>query len=187
MDHFVDIEVRPDPEFPANQLMSVLFAKLHRGLVGLRTTGIGVSFPKFDVTPPNLGTCLRLHGQRSVLLALMESDWLNGMRDHVVQSVPSLVPSNTQHRNLRRIQTKSSPARLRRRLMHRHDLNEQEALQRIPNEVARFSRLPFVQLRSTSTGQNFRVFFDNGPFQPSAVPGDFNAYGFSQTATIPWF
>ena len=187
MDYFVDIEVRPDPEFPANQLISALFAKLHRGLVGLSTTGIGVSFPRFDVAPPNLGTCLRLHGQRSVLSALMESDWLNGMRDHVVGSVPSPVPSNAQHRILKRIQTKSSPERLRRRLMHRHGLSEQEALQRIPNEAARFSRLPFVQLRSTSTGQNFRVFFDHGPLQPSAVPGDFNAYGLSQEATIPWF
>lgn len=187
MDHFVDIQVRPDPEFPASQLMSALFAKLHRGLVALSATGIGVSFPRFDLTPPNLGNCLRLHGALSALSALMESDWLNGMRDHVLQSIPAPVPSNTQHRDLRRIQTKSSPERLRRRLMHRHDLDEQEALQRIPDEAARFLRLPFVQLRSTSTGQNFRVFLDHGPLQPNAVPGDFNAYGLSQSATIPWF
>lgn len=187
MDHYVDIEVRPDPEFPANQLMSALFAKLHRGLVALSTTGIGVSFPGFDLTPPNLGTCLRLHGQHSALSALMKSDWLNGMRDHVVLSTSAPAPSNAQHRNLSRIQTKSSPERLRRRLMNRHDLDEQEALQRIPDEAARFVRLPFVQLRSTSTGQNFRVFLDHGPLQPSAIPGEFNTYGLSPSATIPWF
>ena len=33
MDHYVDIDVRTDPEFPAHQLMSALYAKLHRALV----------------------------------------------------------------------------------------------------------------------------------------------------------
>ena len=187
MDHYVDIEVRPDPEFPANQLMSALFAKLHRGLVALSTTGIGVSFPGFDLTPPNLGTCLRLHGQHSALSALLTSDWLNGMRDHVVLSVPMPVPSNAQHRTLKRIQTKSNPDRLRRRMMRRHDLNEEEVLQRIPDDAARFVRLPFVQLRSNSTGQNFRVFLEHGALQTSAVSGYFNTYGLSLSATIPWF
>ena len=33
MDHYQDIQLLPDPEFGAPQLMSVLFAKLHRALV----------------------------------------------------------------------------------------------------------------------------------------------------------
>jgi CRISPR-associated endonuclease Csy4 len=32
--HYLDIQVQPDPEFPAAHLMNALFAKLHRALVG---------------------------------------------------------------------------------------------------------------------------------------------------------
>lgn len=187
MDHYVSIQVRQDPEFSANQLMNALFAKLHIALVSMNSTYIGVSFPGSDLNPPHLGTCLRLHGDLSALSALLGSDWLFGMRDHVTPTIPMLVPSDAQHRNVRRIQAKSSPERLRRRLMHRHDLNEQEARQRIPDESARFVQLPFVQLRSTSTGQNFRVFLDQGPLQSISVSGEFNSYGLSQSATVPWF
>lgn len=187
MDHYVDIEVRPDPEFPAPQLMSALYAKLHRALVAQGSNRIGVSLPGVAEGVPQLGARLRLHGDLAVLSALLASDWLTGLRDHVALTQPARVPDRAQYRVVRRVQVKSSPDRLRRRLMRRHDLDEQEALQRIPDEAARFARLPFVQLRSTSTGQTFRLFIDHGPMLASAVPGDFNAYGLSQGATIPWF
>ena len=187
MDHHVDIQVRPDPEFPAHQLMSALYTKLHRALVAQACTGIGVSFPGVDAQAPHLGTCLRLHGDLAALSALLESDWLTGMRDHVALTPPTQVPDIAQYRALKRVQVKSSPERLRRRLMRRHNIDEQEARQRIPDESARFARLPFLQLRSTSTGQTFRLFIDHGPIQSSAVTGGFNAYGLSQGGTIPWF
>lgn len=187
MDHYVDIEVRPDPEFPAYQLMSALYAKLHRALVAQACTGIGVSFPGVDSQAPHLGTRLRLHGSLAALSALLQSDWLAGMRDHVALTPPAPAPAAAQHRAVKRVQVKSSPERLRRRLMRRHNLDEQQARQRIPDESARLAHLPFVQLRSTSTGQTFRLFIDHGPVQPGAVPGDFNAYGLSQGGTIPWF
>ena len=187
MDHYADIAVQPDPEFPAHQLMNALYAKLHRALVAQSCTGIGVSFPGSDAQAPYLGTCLRLHGRRAALSALLESDWLAGMRDHVALTPPAPVPDSAQHRVVKRVQVKSSPERLRRRLMRRHDLAEQEARQRIPDEVACLARLPFLQLRSTSTGQTFKLFIDHGLVQKDAVSGNFNAYGLSQQATIPWF
>jgi CRISPR-associated endonuclease Csy4 len=187
MNHYVDIEVRPDPEFPAHQLMSALYAKLHRALVAKKSTDIGVSFPSIDAQAPHLGTRLRLHASTAALSALMDSDWLAGMRDHVMLMPPALVPPAAQHRAVRRVQVKSSPERLRRRLMRRHGIDEQQARQRIPDESARLAHLPFTQLRSTSTGQNFMLFLEHGPLQPGAVSGDFNAYGLSHGATIPWF
>lgn len=187
MDHYVDIEVRPDPEFPASQLMSALYAKLHRALVAQGCKRIGVSLPGVEGVGAHLGTCIRLHGELATLTTLLASDWLAGMRDHVALTPPARVPDSAQHRVVKRVQVKSNPERLRRRLMRRHALSEQEAYQRIPDEVARFTHLPFVQLRSTSTGQPFRLFIDHGPILPGAIPGDFNAYGLSQEATIPWF
>ena len=71
--------------------------------------------------------------------------------------------------------------------MRRHNLNAQEALVRIPDDIVCCTTLPFLQLRSTSTGQNFRLFIAHGSIQPDAVEGAFNAYGLSQEGTIPWF
>ena len=187
MDHYVDIDIRPDPEFPAHQLMSALYAKLHRALVARQGAGIGVSFPGFDSQAPYLGTRLRLHGEHAALSGLLESDWLTGMRDHVALTPAMRVPGIARYRTVRRVQVKSSPERLRRRLMRRQGIDEQQARERIPDASARFANLPFVQLRSTSTGQSFRLFIDHGPLQTNAVPGGFNPYGLSQGATIPWF
>ena len=187
MNHYVDIELRPDPEFVANHLMSALYAKLHRALAAQASPAIGVSFPGVGGQALHLGTCLRLHGTEAALSGLLASNWLTGMRDHVTLSLPRRVPDTAQHRVVRRVQVKSSPERLRRRLMRRHNLSEQEARLRIPDDIACFTTLPFLQLRSTSTGQNFMLFIAHGPTQPDAVEGSFNAYGLSQKGTIPWF
>lgn len=187
MDHYVDIQVRPDPEFAVNHLMSALYAKLHRALAAQTSPAIGVSFPGVGGQALHLGTCLRLHGEEAALSALLATDWLTGMRDHVTLTRPQHVPATAQHRVVRRVQVKSSPERLRRRLMRRHNLNQQEACQRIPDDIACFTTLPFLQLRSTSTGQNFRLFIEHGPIQPNAAAGAFSAYGLSPQGTIPWF
>lgn len=187
MDHYLDIELRPDPEFPAPQLMNALFAKLHRALVRDGCGLIGVSFPGINTQAPHLGTRLRLHGCDAPLAKLDTSDWLTGMRDHVAVSRPTPVPADARHRVVRRVQAQSSPERLRRRLMRRHSLDPEQARQRIPDSAAQYLRLPFVQLRSTSSGQSFRLFIEHGPMLETPVPGEFSAYGLSQTATVPWF
>lgn len=120
-------------------------------------------------------------------MTLMSSDWLFGMRDHVTTSPAHEAPAGAERRGVRRVQAKSSPGRLRRRLMRRHDISEQAARQRIPDSAAETLQLPFVQLRSTSTGQSFRLFIAHTPAEPYAVEGVFSAYGLSQTATVPWF
>lgn len=187
MDHYVDIDLLPDPEFPSHQLLAALYAKLHRALAAQGSTAIGVSFPGFDLKAPHLGSRMRLHGGLGVLLTLFEGDWLTGMRDHIALTSAALVPGNAQYRSVTRVQVKSSPERLRRRLMRRQNVDAQAAMVRIPDESARLVHLPYIQLRSTSTGQNFRLFIEHGAIQPIAVAGDFNTYGLSQEATIPWF
>lgn len=187
MDHYVDIDVQPDPEFPAHQLMEALYAKLHRALVAQNSTRIGVSFPGFSLRGPHLGTRLRLHGSLAALSGLLASDWLAGMRDHVTLTQPNRVPESVKHCVVSRVQVKSSPERLRRRLMRRHDIDAQEAYNRIPDEAARSVELPFVQLRSTSTGQSFRLFIKHGPVHVNPILGEFNSYGLSLLATVPWF
>ena len=187
MDHFLDIQLRPDPEIAAHHLLGALYAKLHRALVLRRSTGVAVCFPGYQSRPLSLGVCLRLLGSRPTLDELTQTDWLSGMRDHVTVGTVAEVPATATHRTLRRVQAKSNPDRLRRRLAKRHGLDEAQARERIPDSAAETLHLPFVQLRSSSTGQTFPLFLSLGKAQAVPLPGEFNAYGLSQCATTPWF
>ena len=187
MSHYIDVLILPDPEFPTHQLMAALYAKLHRALASEGTTRLAVSFPSLQETPLQLGRKLRLLGTPSDLDALMAVDWLRGMRDHVAVGSQLAVPALAGFRTLRRVQAKSSPERLRRRLMRRHSITAEDAHQRLPDSVGERLRLPFLDLASASTGQRFRLFLRLGPSLPHAIAGDFNSFGLSQTATIPCF
>lgn len=184
--HYLDIHLLPDPEFPAGQLMNALFAKLHRVLVQLGSDSIGVSFPGAR-SAAGLGNHLRLHGCQAALNELMALPWLTGMRDHVRIAEPAPVPADAQHCRVRRVQADSNPERLRRRAMKRHGLTEEQARERIPDAAVKWLRLPYLQLRSQSTGQPFRLFIEQGPPGHEPTAGKFNAYGLSQQATVPWF
>ena len=188
MDHYLEIKLLPDPEFAPTVLMNALFAKLHRGLVDLRSTRIGVSFPCLKIEPKqrSLGDRLRLHGDADDLQQLMALPWLTGMQDHTAVSALTPVPAQAGACMVRRVQAKSSPERLRRRLMRRRGIGEEAARQCIPDALEARLDLPFVTMKSRSTGQTFRLFI-NQQAVSKAIAGGFNHYGLSLTATVPWF
>ena len=188
--HSIDITLLPDPEFSHAHLLGALMAKLHRALVQLKASDIGVSFPQHVNAPigkRTLGPVLRLHGTESALQGLMAREWLKGMRDHVQASELTMAPADAQHRLVQRRQFKTNVERLRRRRMQRKGETAEQALQAIPDSMERKPNLPFAQLRSSSTGQPFCLFVEHGVLQPQAVLGTFNTYGLSQGATLPWF
>ncbi|WP_437879683.1 type I-F CRISPR-associated endoribonuclease Cas6/Csy4 [Pseudomonas sp. LRF_L74] len=187
MDHYIDLKLLPDPEFPATQLMSALVAKLHRGLHDLRRTDVGISFPEVEAVEHGLGTRLRLHGPAAALDSLLALSWLNGMRDHLHLSERAPIPAQVQWRCVSRVQVDSNPERARRRLIKRHGISEDEARQRIPDSAGKRSDLPYVTLRSNGSGHSFRLFIRHGPLLASPSPGSFGAYGLSAQASIPWF
>lgn len=187
MDSYLELQLLPDPEFPAPLLMNALFAKLHRALVASEQRRIGISFPDIGRIPNGLGHRLRLHGSLNDLAQLTASDWLRGMRDHLLQGDILPVPEGASHRVVRRVQAKSSPERQRRRAIRRLDLSPEAAMALIPDSKLERLNLPFLTLASQSTGQQFRLFIEHSPPQAQASPGEFNTYGLSQTASIPWF
>jgi CRISPR-associated endonuclease Csy4 len=156
--------------------------------VRLESNNIGVSFPEHRESPPSLGAHMRIHGSSGALHQLMDTAWLDGMRDHIQLSSISPVPTHTKYCRINRVQAKSSPERLRRRAMRRHGIDANSAKQRIPDSAAETLRLPFVQLGSRSTQQpSFPLFIQHGPPQTQPMSGHFNSYGLSQDATVPWF
>ena len=187
MDHYIDLRLLPDPEFPTHELLSALYAKLHRELVKQKSKSIGVSFPGYREKPPTLGDTLRLIAIRYELEKFMEQPWIGSMSSHLAIGSITPVPEGAKHRSLRRVQAKSSPERLRRRQQRRHGLSESDLRQRIPDNLVERLRLPHVRLRSRSTGQVFPLFFRLSLESEEIRGGEFNTYGISHSATIPWF
>lgn len=185
MDHYLDIALLPDPEFPAPILMNALFSKLHRVLVQLENTEVGISFPKLGAN--SLGTCLRLHGPQAALSHLMGQPWLKGMRDHIEVSAVSPIPASTKHCRIKRVQSKSSVERLRRRYLQRHpETDPDQLVTLIPDSVEKKLSLPYLRLRSLSSGQDFLLFIRQSE-EVESSSGTFNTYGLSSSATLPLF
>lgn len=184
--HYLDLRVVPDAETTASQLLGVLFTKLHHALVQVNADDIGVSFPQYSRAPRGLGSVLRLHGSEFALKALMQKDWLTGIRDHVRMTDVTLVPADAGCCKVARRQFKTSAERLRRRRMKRKGESADEVIEAIPETVERSPDLPYLHLRSASTGQTFCLFVEQVQHQ-KPVSGQFTSYGLSQSATVPAF
>ncbi|EPB4364767.1 type I-F CRISPR-associated endoribonuclease Cas6/Csy4 [Enterobacter hormaechei] len=184
MDHYIEIRVLPDPEFSEEMLMAALMAKLHRAL-GQRGKGdIGVSFPAHGIKP---GAVLRLHGEHQALSELESLAWRKGLSDYCLYSAVKAVPEVHHWRCVSRVQVKSSAPRLMRRSVKKGWITEEEAQQRIRTMEEARTDLPWLNLRSLSTGQSFRLFIRHGELLSAPVVGMFSTYGLSATATVPWF
>lgn len=185
--HYIDITLLPDPEFSHAHLLGALVAKLHRALVQMQASDIGISFPRYSPRPRALGAVLRLHGTEAALQRLMAQPWLQGMRDHVQLTALLPAPPDAPRWLVGRRQFKTSADRLRRRRMRRKGETPEQAIAAIPDSVERQPDLPFVQLRSASTGQPFCLFINQTPAQEDAALDRFNTYGLSVGSTVPWF
>lgn len=183
MDHYIDIKVLPDPEFKETVLLNALFSKLHRALGQVAEGRVGVSFPdckKF------LGDKVRLHGSQVDLITLMDTHWIQGLRDYCHQSEIKKIPDNVSYKIVRRVQAKSAHNK-RKRSIAKGWLTESEAVQSIPDTQQKMLRLPFLQIKSLSNGNPMRIYVEHSKELDGAVAGTFTSYGLSSTATIPWF
>ena len=184
MEHYIELRLLPDPEFAETLLMNALFAKLHRALCDAGRGEIGISFPKAEKT---LGDTLRLHGSAEALERLNSLNWLTGMRDHVEIHNVRPVPKSCKYRTVQRAQAKSSAERLYRRSVRNGRLSEEEARNKAAATEEERLKLPFVRLKSASTGQQFLLFIEQGKLTDKPQTGSFSDYGLSSTATVPWF
>ena len=187
MDHYVDVRALSDPEISAAHVLNVVANKLHSALVAMRSNDIGVSFPGFSLEPVSLGNTLRLHGRKDRLADLLDTGFLHLLKDYIQVSDISPVPEDAVHRVVRRVQVDSSVDRIRRRQMRRHGWTEEEARRRISDSAERRLQLPYLRMRSGSTGRPFRLFIEHKDCRSTPIIGEFNSYGLSTTATVPWF
>lgn len=183
MDSYCDLRIRATPDVSTNFILSRVYSNLHLALVDRGQREIGVSFPNHEKT---LGDVIRLHGKASSLALILEGKELLSFQSYLSVSQIMAIPKNVSHRVVKRVQPKTSAERLRRRSVRKGWLTPEEAQLRIP-DIQTPPKLPFVHLRSHTTGQEFRLFIFHGELQPNEVIGEFTCYGLSCQTTIPWF
>ena len=185
LDSYIDLRLMPNATFAMNELLSVVFLKLHLRLVSLKCTSIGLSFPEFRSN--GLGSIMRLHGSKDDLDSLMQSNWMNTANDFVVVSEILPVPPDCNYRIVRRVQPQGSFERHRRRSIKRHGQVASETLLQVQEHKRTRFEMPYIEVRSLSNNNVFRFFVSHGELFAAPQMGSFSSYGLSATATIPWF
>ena len=183
MNYYIDIELLPDPEFKATVLMNSLFSKLHKGIFDLQSSAFGVSFPCYQST---LGNLLRIHGSTSDLEKLQQANWIGGMSGYCSISEILPVPDDSKFRTVSRKQTTMSQSKLNR-LLRRGSITEDEVKNYKAKMFTNGLDNPYLELQSGSNGHRHRRYIEFGELLNKPVSGQFDQFGLSKTATVPWF
>ena len=130
---------------------------------------------------------LRLFAQNEVDLKKLDlKKWLDRLTDYVHITSIREVPENIKgYAIYKRKQVKTNAARLARHRVKRGDIGFDEALARYSNVVTT-TNLPFVQMKSLTSDQMFKLFIEkqNAEQSESQV---FSTYGLSSQSSVPEF
>ncbi len=183
MNSYIDIILSPDAEVPLNRLLNAVYTKFHKALYYLNSKNIGISFPHYKVT---LGNLLRIHGSKSDLEKLQQANWIGGMSGYCSISNILPVPDGSKFRTVSRKQTKMSQSKLKR-LLKRGSITEDEVKNYKAKMFTKGLDNPYLELQSGSNGHRHRRYIEFGELLNESVSGQFDQFGLSKTATVPWF
>ena len=183
MNSHIEIRLLPDPEFHETVLMNAIFTKLHKALCDLRSTDIGVSFPRCKVT---LGDVLRIHSEEPVLNDLQGLNWIGGMKGYCKISDVVPAPAGSKFRTVSRKQPTMSQSKLNR-LIKRGSISEEDIKKYKAKMFSKGLDNPYIELASGSNGHKHRRYIELGELLDNPVAGEFDQFGLSKTATVPWF
>lgn len=197
MKHYQEITLIDQAEISSYFIWSKLYTQLHIALAEIKDTNnkvnIGVSFPQYlfekndKNSKVNLGKKLRLFAQNEADLKKLDlKKWLDRLTDYVHITSIREVPENiNSYAIYKRKQVKTNATRLARHRVKRGDIGFDEALARYSNVVTT-TDLPFVQMKSLTSDQVFKLFIEkkNAEQSESQV---FSTYGLSSESSVPEF
>ncbi len=184
MEHYIELKINPDnAEMRENELLNKVYSKFHKGLFELKSQNIGVSFPDYKI---KLGRRMRIHGTQADLTQLQDLNWLGAFVGFCNINEIQPIPEKVDYRNLSRIRTTMSKAKLKR-LIKRKNLSTEEIKKYKQTMFKQGLTEPFIELASVSTGQFYHRFIYFSEIMEKSKTGTFDTFGLSKTATIPWF
>lgn len=188
MNYYIDIELFPKKELRENILLNQLYSEFHKRLVDLNSTTIGVSFPRHRL---KLGDIFRIHGDKELLEKLQSEEWIKKYPKNFHISKIAPIPKEVKFGVISRIQQTMSQSKLRRLIKRAEEgkggIKEEDIKKYKIKMLQGGLDNPFVELISGSSKQRYRLFVEFGEFHDSEVKGEFDTYGLSKTATVPWF
>lgn len=184
MNFYLDLIIQADEEVPIYFIRNKAYNKLHKALYDIESNDIGVSFPNAN---KKLGDIIRLHSTQQSLESLQKSHWLGGLSGYFKISPILPIPNKIQgYKNISRICQNMTNSKLNR-LIKRGSISNNHIdsykLKMLKNSLD----APYLELQSNSTNKKYRVYLEFTGLQKILTKGEFNYFGLSKTATVPWF
>ncbi|MBL4941918.1 MAG: type I-F CRISPR-associated endoribonuclease Cas6/Csy4 [Colwellia sp.] len=193
MKYYLDITLLPDNEITLGFIWFKVYQQVHIALaenkIAENSSAIALSFPDYGNKEFPLGNKLRLFSPTQVQLEkLAINNWLKRFSDHTHITLVKAVPDNVSESVcVKRKQFKTNLSRLARRRAKRKGETFEQALQYFASFNDEESELPFINVKSLSKNEQFRLFIEQVKVKEAST-GDFNCYGLSkEQATVPWF
>ena len=185
MKNYQDIQIKPNSEFSQNFLLSKVYFNLHKALIENKPLNVGVSFPKYKLT---LGNTIRLHSNKTDLLKLNNYCWLGDLNEFCDVTEIDFIPvSVIKYRTVSRWQSNMGKSKLKR-LIKRGSITEDDVRKyKSMMFKKQLTNLPYLDMKSLSNGQWYRRYFKMGTITDIPILGEFDNFGLSKKATIPWF
>ncbi|NOR71758.1 MAG: type I-F CRISPR-associated endoribonuclease Cas6/Csy4 [Methylomarinum sp.] len=192
MKYYLDITLLADAEANLGFLWQKVYQQIHLGLVENKISenqsAIAVSFPKYgDKTFP-LGDKLRLLAEDKTQLQQLDTGkWLNRLTDYShITSIKEVPLAVSQYACFSRKQFDTNAHRLAKRRAKRKTETLEKALEYFEGFTDKESKLPFINIKSLTKNEQFKLFIDC-VITESSQQSDFNCYGLSKGGNIPWF
>jgi CRISPR-associated endonuclease Csy4 len=194
MNFYLEITLLPHSEIEWHFLWEKVYQQLHLGLVAMKDererVAIGVSFPGRSVTRHHLGHQLRLFAQTQERLEQFDARrWLNDLSDYVHLTRVKPVPEKIKgYGSYFRIQVQHNNEYLARRKTKakKNALTFEGALKYFALREEKWIDVPFVYIKSSSSGERFPLFIGYQDREEPDYQG-FSCYGLSRQSTVPIF
>lgn len=198
MKYYVEIALI-DGEKSLYELWSALYSQIHISFAEMQKKGfyhIGVSFANYrfvqkdDKTFASLGDKLRVFAESQELVGIFVADLQNRLNDYVknwddflhFKSIKA-VPEKHTHAIFKRYRPKNLE-KVAHEFAEFKGIDFDTALQHCQAHKAKSQNYPFIELKSESTGQNFKLHIVKEVVD-KAVTGEFSAYGLG--VSVPEF
>ena len=182
MNHYINIHIKHTRNSKLPVSLSKVYSKVHERLADLKSTTLGISFPRYSVT---LGDTIRLHGGEEELRRFKEASPLLDEELCRISDIKN-IPAKCQYRRVSRKQSNMSKAKLRR-LQKRGTIGEDKLKAYKIKMLQQGLDDPYVDLISKTNKQRYRRYFKFGPLTDTATEGKFDTFGLSKKASVPWF
>ena len=196
MKTYLDLTLLPCPDINLYFLWSKLYQQIHLALVSNKTntngSNVGVAFPQYRYEKgevSQLGKKLRLIANHEESLRQIDIlKWLHRLTDYIhATSIKPVPDSVDQYVCYSRARVKTNKEHLARRKAKRQGIKLEKALDYYNSFEERHSDLPYVQIRSQNTGQQFRLLIEEIPAKTAEQCGEFSCYGLSRNNPVPKF